>query len=466
MKRIYLYIKVKCPEKGDPMRLLSVTIALFLVANALAFNGRNQSLRDIPDRTWMQVCSYTGQTSQNGGVSEVPWAYDANSRVFVRVGGCTGGYTNSTGFFDMGTETQTVPWTMDVSSPPTRPGGGCNRGTCYDPVTKCIYTAGGASSGPCYGTYGYWKGDMATRTWTQVKTGASQQAQCAADTANKIIITTYGPRSFCYCTVYDPAQNTLVFCPPKPDTTATQVFFPIEYWQALEYTPGLDGTMYVGYMREDTARGYPVAEWVTWLFDGSTRAWQDLDPTGLEAVAYGRPVLSYDPVSGDVLLLVNASGGPKLFAYNGSGNAWTRLSVSGPTTSYPCQMFEYDIEHNVHVLVGLTSSYGGSVWAFRYLNDNTRAAERVTGIALGGPRLECFPNPCRAAANIAYGISRDSWVRLSVYDVQGRLTDLLVSGQQSPGLYFVPWTKARAGNYIIKLKTGEEITTRRLLVVK
>jgi hypothetical protein len=329
------------------------------------WSGRNESLRSVPDRSWIEVGPYEGATTANGGVSEVPWAYDANSRVFVRVGGCTGGYTNAIGCFDLGTMVQTTPWPMDVGNPADRPGGGCNRGLGYDPTTKCLFEFGGASSGPCYGVYGFWRGDMAAHTWTQLDAATGQQGHVAVDTASqKIVIFYFDSGHYMNCKLYDAATGILTVCPVRPGGAVGAEFYPVDWWPALEYDAALGGTMQVGYMRIDAGLGYNTEGWYAWLFDAPTRTWTDLLATGLEAVGYGRAVLSYDPVGRVTLLLIQGQG---LFGYLPGENRWEKIETATVPTGWS-EMFDYDSEHNVHAFVGLVGSWGGSIWAFRYSN--------------------------------------------------------------------------------------------------
>lgn len=446
-----------------PVRAVLIPVLAAFFATQAAWNGRNLKLRDLPDKSWLKVCEYKGavSTAATGGMQEVPWAYDQNSKVFVRVGGCTGGYTNAICFFDMGTETTTFPWPQQISPVPTdRPGVGCNRGVCYDPVTKNIVeVAGGGATD--IGVYGYWRGDMSARTWTQFKTCPPQnQGQVAADTANKVWVATYFDRShILHCTVYDPKTDSLIHVPARPGSSViTGVYFPIDWWQTLEYAPGLNGTVYFGYMYKDTAWGYYSSQWITWLFDAKTRTWTDLKPTGLEGlpanyVSQGfRPVLSWDPIANVLLVLINGIG---LFSYNQSVNRWEKIEPAVTPTGWG-QMFEYDTEHNVHAFVGMLNSWTADVWAFRYANSPASETEEPALRTVAVSSLDCAPNPFTAGTRIQYRIRTASRVRLSILDVRGRIMATLVDESKKPGAYSAAWGDAKAapGLYILKLESN------------
>ena len=85
-------------------------------------------------------------------------------------------------------------------------------------------------------------------------------------------------------------------------------------------------------------------------------------------------------------------------------------------------------------------------------------------LALGASR----PNPARGDAAIAYELPREEPVSLRLYDVAGREIAVLASGQQRGGRHEAHIGTARlaSGAYIVVLKAGGAIATRRILVTK
>lgn len=450
---------------------MKTLIFVIIILNHLfCWNGRNEKLHFLADKTWLNVCKYNGASEAIGGSSEVPWAYDANSKVFVRVGGCTGGYTNAIVLFDMGTETVTTPWGLrDMTGPSDRPGGGCNRGIAYDPVTKCIFEAGGGASSD-FGVYGYWRGDMAARTWTHYRDGSLMgQGQVAADTANRVIINTFRkPSGMRYCTLYFPDGDSLVSAPVRPGSGETELPIYHDWWPTMEYAPSLDGTMYFGYMWQDSTWGYYRQQWFTWLFDAHTRTWTDLKTTGLEAVpetyvSQGpRPTLSWDNAAGVMLLHISGVG---LYVYNEIGNAWEPVPVTNPQI-LSSQMFDYDDEHNVHVLADYNFAYDQDVWAFRYSGAETPAEARAASASVFG--LACSPNPLETKARIAFKLGYSSKVELSLYDVRGCLQKTILKGTRPAGIHETELDRGSLtpGHYILKLRSGSNQETRNVLILK
>jgi hypothetical protein len=454
---------------------ISKLLYLLLVPSIIAgaFNGRNEKLRDIADKTWKEICDYNGSNTGSGGFREVPWAYDATNKKYIRFGGCTTVYTNEICYFDLGTESTTFPWPYLCGAPPDRPGTGCNRGLCYDDVSKCVWSVGSASSGCRGGAEGIWKLDAATNNLTLfVSGGLGQQGHVACDTAaGKVVLIYWDGGSFKHTQIIDHNRNdTLYEAHSMPGTHYTPMWYPCDYWYAVEYVPIMNGVMQVGHMNQTTnATHYngdttvPVEQgWYTWFFDTQTEEWTDLQATGLEGKSYGRGILSYDPMAEVVLLLIRTASGPDMYVYTPAQNAWVPLSLS-PRPPRWTEMFDYDSEHNAHMFV----SYWGEVWAFRYANDPVTVQEVPSGPCFSTLRLNCHPNPFRTNTVISFGLPAPARVNLSVFDIQGRLVNALYSGTREAGVHIVPWKKTAGmsgmeteGRYIIRLESGNRSISR------
>lgn len=454
-------------------------VILVLSLNAGAWNGRNQALRDIPDQTWVKVCGFQGyypKPGMSGGAAEVPWAYDANKRVFVRYGGCTSTYSNECSFFDLGDTTWTFPWPYDATAPTDRPGCGCNRGLCYDAVTRHVWSVGSASSGCSAGGRGIWKGDMTARTWSYAKDLWGNQGHVACDTAARKIVCSYWDMgSGKNIMVYDTRTDSAHACPSMPGKTAKGVGYPVDYWYALEYVPVMQGVMMVGHMRADSANGYKEG-WFTWIFNTQTETWTDLGAGGLTGTIQ-RAILSYDPVAQVVLLMI--SGGRGLFAYTpGGSNTWEKVvTATGPLQDYSTmygygwsEMFEYDPEHNVHVFAALYPFQ--RVWAFRYANEPASRAQ-MRGLRLVRPSIDCHPNPFNASTTLFIsGIRTGEPSTLRIYNIFGQeivdLTQAVNDGKRQ-----IPWTGIAtlgnivpSGRYCCTLISGAKTANKSIILMK
>ena len=87
--------------------------------------------------------------------------------------------------------------------------------------------------------------------------------------------------------------------------------------------------------------------------------------------------------------------------------------------------------------------------------------------------LTISPNPMRHRATIAYSLSKEGRVELTVFDVQGRIVRDLVNEVQVAGIYRLYWNgddrtgiPVAAGVYFCKLKTGSVDRIRKVIVTR
>jgi endonuclease I len=83
------------------------------------------------------------------------------------------------------------------------------------------------------------------------------------------------------------------------------------------------------------------------------------------------------------------------------------------------------------------------------------------------------PNPFNPSTVIRYELTAPVPVELHVYDLAGRLVDVLRSGAESAGAHEVTWQgrdddgrAVAAGVYVYRLRAGDEVLTRRMVLAK
>jgi immune inhibitor A len=83
------------------------------------------------------------------------------------------------------------------------------------------------------------------------------------------------------------------------------------------------------------------------------------------------------------------------------------------------------------------------------------------------------PNPASGAASIDYDVTRDGQISLNVYDARGRLVENLVDQPHMRGHFTVTWTGRNAtgtprspGIYFIRLEAGDEVATRKVVLIQ
>ena len=84
-----------------------------------------------------------------------------------------------------------------------------------------------------------------------------------------------------------------------------------------------------------------------------------------------------------------------------------------------------------------------------------------------------FPNPFNPFTIITYDLAKDSFVKIEIFDMKGRLVNSLVNKIQNSGKHFITWegndfsgVNVSAGIYIYKLKAEKNIFSRKMVFMK
>ncbi len=91
-----------------------------------------------------------------------------------------------------------------------------------------------------------------------------------------------------------------------------------------------------------------------------------------------------------------------------------------------------------------------------------------------GYRLTSYPNPFNPQTTISYELPEPAPVTLRIFDLTGRLVDVLVEGESQPaGTHSATWTgrdsRGRAmesGMYFYRLETGRYVETKRMTLIR
>lgn len=81
---------------------------------------------------------------------------------------------------------------------------------------------------------------------------------------------------------------------------------------------------------------------------------------------------------------------------------------------------------------------------------------------------EIYPNPFNSAATFKYQLPTNSWLRINLYDTQGRKVQELVNGFRKAGSYtgLIHANTLPSGEYFLKFMSGGEVQVKSLLLVK
>ncbi|MCH8961711.1 MAG: T9SS type A sorting domain-containing protein [Bacteroidetes bacterium] len=79
-----------------------------------------------------------------------------------------------------------------------------------------------------------------------------------------------------------------------------------------------------------------------------------------------------------------------------------------------------------------------------------------------------YPNPFRATTTLAYHLAQPRYVTLAVFDLLGRQVAVVDEGLRLPTTHRVRFDAGSLANgvYLYRLKAGDQVETRRMLVVK
>lgn len=79
-----------------------------------------------------------------------------------------------------------------------------------------------------------------------------------------------------------------------------------------------------------------------------------------------------------------------------------------------------------------------------------------------------YPNPFNPSTSISFGISKNSFVKLKIYNSQGKEIEILLSQNLTPGTYNVKWDAANysGGLYFYRLEADNFSETKKMILIK
>ena len=438
------------------MRALLFLLCAAFAAAAIDFSA-------IPDKSWAFCSTAPGHVY---GLSEVPWCYDPYHKKFVRIGGCTGGYTNEVyaywfdGSGNFVSDQILAPGTTDNN----RPGAGCSRGICYDTKRHLVWGLGGIGSPPiaCSGTNNALMGlDLADNSWQKAPGstvnyfGACVQIEYGEDPDAVVMIT--DGTGWHQCWVYEFSKSAWRQVATEWDPTKAgpkQGIF-LAYKEMCYDPVNKLFVLYPG----------PGANPETWVFNPSTMTdWERRTPSptppfreryGMAYDSYNKKLILHGGWRGswDVRVCMTDT-----WAYDAAANTWTLISDAGASRSAGGQTnftpFEYDSEHNA--FVGLCMNEETGTWVYR-LSSRGAAPE----FSMPGPRevLSVFPNPFAARTQFSF----PSPGTLSIFALDGRLVESLGLTRSGKGFFAVWNARGRTpGCYIASVRADKRNYSQRV----
>ena len=81
---------------------------------------------------------------------------------------------------------------------------------------------------------------------------------------------------------------------------------------------------------------------------------------------------------------------------------------------------------------------------------------------------DSYPNPFNPTTSINYGLQKDGYIEIMVYDASGRLVEELVNQNQTAGYHSITWNASNqaSGMYFAKMVAGDVVQTQKLVLLK
>lgn len=155
-------------------------------------------------------------------------------------------------------------------------------------------------------------------------------------------------------------------------------------------------------------------------------------------------------------------GGP----YDGNNNAWSQGYL-------PLATF---IDSTIRIGFYFTSNYDAYTVGNGWYIDDVRfdgmpsAIELVLSqIPVEGNKLSPnYPNPFNPTTILSFDLPKASNVKLSVFDLQGKIVEQLVEGWRQPGSYQLVWDAGDfpSGIYVARFETDDFMQSQKMILVK
>jgi hypothetical protein len=134
-------------------------------------------------------------------------------------------------------------------------------------------------------------------------------------------------------------------------------------------------------------------------------------------------------------------------------------------------IYDSDIEGNIN--------YYYRVSAFDYSGNESDYSPEVSALVVGlqsnGENVpgeyslsQNYPNPFNPTTTISYQLPKSSFVKLTIYDISGRLVDKLIDEKKNAGYYSVEWNAENvcSGVYFYRIEAGSFVAVKKGLLVK
>ncbi|NLF43643.1 MAG: T9SS type A sorting domain-containing protein, partial [Bacteroidales bacterium] len=82
--------------------------------------------------------------------------------------------------------------------------------------------------------------------------------------------------------------------------------------------------------------------------------------------------------------------------------------------------------------------------------------------------IPVYPNPFTRSANIEFGVTRDTQVKVEVLNIYGQVVDVIANESMTQGYYKLTWTPVddKSGVYLFRISIGNDTYTSKVVYQK
>lgn len=208
-----------------------------------------------------------------------------------------------------------------------------------------------------------------------------------------------------------------------------------------------------------------------WDGDNNGTAIIDIGPYEYGAPAFGGiEGVSYDPITGNFVdyVLIKINNEPGEFTFSDSIGSYEYKIPAGVYDVYAERVFYDDaVEYQVEVIDGEFTQLDIPMYETVDVQDY-----EIIPVA-NDFNLSNFPNPFNPTTTITYSIPISNNVELSIFNIKGQKITTLFNEHLTKGKHSIVWSgcdqhsnQVSSGIYFYKLKVGNQVSVKRMLLLK
>lgn len=182
----------------------------------------------------------------------------------------------------------------------------------------------------------------------------------------------------------------------------------------------------------------------------------------LTGTVYGQPVSYVYPLALSDSALVNYQFLPKVWAKSYIDDLMAQYYTFPPNSPQALEIIGQIIALSVRYgVITIFTSFGNPTG----LDEESETTEVLPAEFT---LYQNYPNPFNPSTTIKFAIPATARVKVTIYDLMGRVVDVLVEEEKEAGVYSVIWNASRyaSGTYIVELNCNGKRLTQKILLIK